>query len=450
MRLPRHTRMFDNSTREPRFQLSRKIFGLLAALVLTQFLSGCAYLRIDKYHPFLRSDRITSVEEESEVLSKAKLSITEDGRIPILFVSGTPYERGYQQGVLLREQVRDNLLTLYRNALKTFKSELFFEESYERLRPFIPQEYIDEMHGLAHGAKLPLYVVHYAHTLPSMSEWGGKKQVKEILRKMMAGDLGTSCSNFSSLSSASRDGKLYSVRILDWGLHKISKLHEYPLITVNVPDKGIASANIGWVGFLGAISGMNEEGITLGEMGYGSPPNETLNGRPMPFLLRDVMTYSHNLSEVRGIIETSPPTNSFAFMMSDGKSGEAELYIRDPDRFLVFHAGDDLQDSSSNYPAIPGITYAGHFDEKLTQNLSAYRGAITPEVLMDKIIPEVVMKSNFQNVVYDPADLQFWVSYAANRESVASSGPYTKFSLAEPLKTFREGLRENPDSELAH
>ena len=44
------------------------------------------------------------------------------------------------------------------------------------------------------------------------------------------------------------------------------------------PDSGYAYANIGWVGFLGAVSGINEQGITLGEMGYRNPPNETLYG----------------------------------------------------------------------------------------------------------------------------------------------------------------------------
>ena len=243
-------------------------FPLLSFFLLTTFPS-CSYLRIDPYHPLIRSDQFKTMEEEAEIVSRASLGWTNDGRIRVLHVQGTAYERGYQQGVLLRKEVQDNLNVLYDNAMKKFKSEILFEEAFERVRPFIPQESIDEMHGLAHGARLPLKVVHYIHVLPSITEWGGKKDLKKIVHKMMDGELATSCSNFGALPGASADGGMYTVRILDWGIHRISKLHEYPLLTVSKPNDGNAFVSIGWVGFLGAISGMNDQGITLGEMGYG-------------------------------------------------------------------------------------------------------------------------------------------------------------------------------------
>ncbi len=387
------------------------------------------------------------MQEVEEVVARAHVGTTDDGRIRVLYVSGTPYERGFQHGYLLKDEVKDNLNYLYEQALETFKSELLFEEVYERMRPFIPDEYIEEMHGLAHGSGLPLKVVHFMHVLPSMSEWGGKKRIKKIVKQMIAGksddelgldlDLGTSCSNIGALPAATKDGKMYTVRILDWGLHRISKLHEYPLLIVSKPEEGLASLNVSWVGFLGAISGMNEKGITLGEMGYGDPENETLRGKPMPFLLRDVLTQASNLEDVRRIISTSPGTNSFGFVMSDGKSNEAELYIRDRDRFLVHKPGQLVQDGDETLPAVQNITYAGHYEEKLAQCLGDNAGSITPEMLMEEIIPEVVMKSNFQNVVYDPSDLRLWVSYAQSAGQKASEGPYTLFDLKKALMEFK-------------
>ena len=92
-------------------------------------------------------------------MSRGKVGWTEDGRARVIYVSGTPYERGYQHGVLLREEVRDTLLTMYDKVLDKYHFEELLEEAYERQRPYIPQEYIDEMHGLAHGARLPLKVV---------------------------------------------------------------------------------------------------------------------------------------------------------------------------------------------------------------------------------------------------------------------------------------------------
>lgn len=402
--------------------------------------TGCGYFRIDPWHYRVRSAYFKSAQHEQAVVDKAQLFYSDDKRVRILVARGNAYERGYQQGALLREEVRDNLGYIYDLALEKFYFGELFAEVYERLRPYISQEYIDEMHGLAHGSRLPLHLVHHLHALPAMAEWGGKKQVKEVIKKMMKGlpedqwDLGTSCSNFSLPPTTTADGNFYVVRILDWGLHRISKLHEYPLITVNVPDNGIPSANIGWVGFLGAVSGINAEGITLGEMGYGDPDNETLSGNPMIFLLRDVLSYGSNLAEVREMIRRSPGTSSFAFVMTDGKTGKGELYIKDRDRFIVFEAGQEARDKDEYLPAIPDVSYGGHYEERMAELLSQHRGSYSLEMIKSELIPKLVMKSNFQNVIYEPRTLQVWVSNAKDKKSLASEAPYTHVDLSKILR----------------
>lgn len=403
--------------------------------------TGCGYLRIDPNHFLIRSDVIQSVEHEKEILAKAKIGWTDDRKVRVLYVSGTPYERGYQHGVLLREEVRDNLLSMYEKLLDKFRFEELLDESYERQRAFIPQEYIDEMHGLAHGSRIPLRVIHAIHALPEITEWGGKKKLKKVIKDMMEGVYGTSCSNFSATGSATPDKTMYTVRILDWGLHKISKLHEYPLITVTVPEKGVPSANIGWVGFLGAVSGMNAEGITLGEMGYGDPEGETMRGTPMPFVLRDVLTYSKNLADVRKQISSKPGTNSFVFLMSDGKTKTSELYVRDRFRFEVHKPGVELKDDKKTFPAIKEVLYGGHYEDRMAQILAERRGAITPEIIMNEVIPFIAMPSNFQNVVYEPRGLQVWFNNAASSKKRAAEQPYTYFNFKKALAEFGYPIR---------
>jgi isopenicillin-N N-acyltransferase-like protein len=409
----------------------------LLAICCSLLVSGCGYLRIDPDHFLIRSDVIQSVEQEKEIVAKGKVGWTEDGKVRVLYVSGTPYERGYQHGALLREEVRDNLLSMYDKLLDKFRYEELLDESYERQRPFIPQEYIDEMHGLAHGARIPLRVIHAIHALPEITEWGGKRKLKKVIKDMMEGVYGTSCSNFSATGSATPDKTMYTVRILDWGLHKISKLHEYPVITVTVPEKGVASANVGWVGFLGAVSGMNAEGITLGEMGYGDPEGETMRGTPMPFVLRDVLTYSKNLQDVRKQISSKPGTNSFVFLMSDGKNNTSELYVRDRFRFEVHKPSVELKDGKKTFPAIKEVLYGGHYEDRMTQVLSEKRGFITPEVIMNEVIPFIAMPSNFQNVVYEPRGLQLWFNNAADPKKRAAEEPYTYFNFKNALAEFK-------------
>lgn len=411
--------------------------GTLIAASLS--LPGCGYLRVDPDSVFIRSDIIDSPAKEQEILNKAKLTWTADKRIPVLILSGTPYERGYQHGALLRSQVRDNLTTLYENAKSSFHIEELFDESFERLRPFIPQDYIEEMHGLAHGSRLPLRMIHAIHALPEMTEWGGKKKIKKIVKQMMDGELlGTSCSNFCVDGSATKDGHMYTVRILDWGLHRLSKLHQYPLIMVNRPEEGIPSAVIGWIGFIGAVSGMNAEGITLGEMGYGDNESETLRGEPMPFVLRDILTKCRTLKETKKLIADYPGTNSFVYMMSDGKTGQSEMYIKDHKRFLAFSPEQEIKDDKEYIAPIKDTLYAGHYNDVMQKLLTEKHGEIDAQMIMKELIPAMAMPSNFQNVVYDPSALRFWVSNAAGPGERAAEQSYTFFDLGAVLNAAPE------------
>ena len=398
-------------------------------------LSSC-FWRIDPFHVLIRSDRIDSLEQEEAIVAKARLEWSADQRVRVLYVRGSAYERGYQHGKLLRKEVQENIGYIYRRALQKFRSKELFAEAYERMRPFMSEDHLDEMHGLAHGSRMPLEVIHHVHVLADIGEWGGKKRLGKLLKQMLNGELATSCSNIAANASATKDGKMYVVRILDWGLHRISKLHEHPLLVVGVPDNGIPYLNIGWVGYLGAISGMNAEGITLGEMGYRNPPNETLSGVPMPFLLRDVLSQAHNLADVRKIIGGAVGSNSYLFLMTDGKTEEAELYVKDRDRFLIFHPNQEIRDEKEHLPPIQDTVYGGRYNDRLTDRLNHYHGQLTPELFMEELIPHFAMESNFQNVIYEPKSLKIWVANARNTSTKATEGPYTVFDFKQALESY--------------
>jgi hypothetical protein len=309
------------------------------------------------------------------------------------------------------------------------------DEAFERQRPFIKEEEFAEMRGLAHGARLPLSLVHRIHAIPELSEWGGMKRIRELVKKMLKEDLGTTCSNFAALPNYTADNVMYVTRILDWGLHRISKLHNYPLIAINIPDNGIPFANIGWAGFVGAVSGMNAAGITLGEMGYGDPDNETLSGRPMIFMLREILQKANTLQTAEEIVFNSVPTNSYVFLFADGKTKNASIIFRDRDRFERYSAGEQIYDSKRKIalPAIPNLVYAGHYREKMSSQLATFHGRLKLEELKSELIPSFAMPSNFQNVIYLPENLTFWVNYAANSKTPAHKSNFTFFDLGKAL-----------------
>lgn len=58
-------------------------------------------------------------------------------------------------------------------------------------------------------------------------------------------------------------------------------------------------------------------------------------------------------------------------------------------------------------------------------------------MLMTTIIPGMAMPSNFQNVIYDPGNLKFWVANAGGPEHRAAEQPYSFFNFRKELTEFR-------------
>jgi hypothetical protein len=70
----------------------------------------------------------------------------------------------------------------------------------------------------------------------------------------------------------------------------------------------------------------------------------------------------------------------------------------------------------------------------MMESLSTNRGKITPEIIMEEIVPNIAMPSNFHNVIYEPRGLQFWVNNALNPKNRAAEQPYSHFNLKAGLK----------------
>jgi hypothetical protein len=361
---------------------------------------------------YQRSVVIENKETEDGILSKASLEETADpnvNNIKILYLTGTPYEMGFQHGRLLREDVQANVHRVIGLA-KTFATEDMMDETYDLMSPYIPIEEKEEMRGLAHGADIPLKVIHWFHAIPEISEYGPKRR---FLRRFKQ----ETCSNIVASGKSTADGEIYHLRVLDW--IRMMGVQKRPVIIVHKPDQGNTSAIFSFAGFIGCVSGMNGKQMSFGEMGYGDPPGESLEGIPFIFLFRKLMREADTLDDVKRIIKDSIRTCSYIYMITDAKQERNEtnalLFMTDRDRVKVFTENMALVDERDNkeYPPIDDIIYGGARMEESYRLLSKYYGKISPQVLM-KISQVISLKGNMQNVIFKPKTLEAWVSNASN------------------------------------
>jgi hypothetical protein len=351
-----------------------------------------------------------------------------DNCITVLYVSGTPYEMGYEHGRLLADQVRATIRDVQAGADKFLPKELrnskwisrrdeddiigeLLHRAWNMMEPYTPKEDLEEMAGLAAGSGVPLDLIHQMHAIPDVGE--------------------TSCSGMVAKGSATRDGHVYQLRILDYGAN--FNLQRRPLITVYRPttDNANQYVTIGWVGFVGAVSGVNEKGVALSEMGFGVPPGgKTLAGTPMPFLLKNVLRYADTADEGAAIIRAVRRTNSYVYFLGD-KRDEPIGMVTSAQRCLTDHANesDTLAVDGETLPQFHDVVYGGHYENKQAQLVQQMRGAFDVAAIQE-LARQIAMKSNLQTVIYDLTADRFWV---ANRKDTirAADRPYVEFSLAD-------------------
>jgi isopenicillin-N N-acyltransferase like protein len=204
------------------------------------------------------------------------------------------------------------------------------------------------------------------------------------------------------------------------------------LITVYRPTTGNGNeyVTIGWVGFVGAVSGMNAKGVALSEMGFGNPPGETLAGTPMPFMLKNVLRYADSAGDGAAIIRATRRTNSYVYFLGD-KHNDPVGMVTSAQRCLAYHANEreELVVDGVTMPQFRDIVYGGHYEDKQEKLVREMQGKIDVSAIQD-LAKQIAMKSNLQTVIYDLTADKIWV--ANRKDNVrAADRPYVEFSLAE-------------------
>jgi hypothetical protein len=329
----------------------------------------------------------------------------------VLFLKGSPEEMGRQHGELLKAQIRDvSARILYGVGVGSSfaKGNWFFgeiEEAQARLLPHMNEKYLREADAIAAAVGMHPQEGRMANFFPELFH----------------------CSGFSLMGSATGDGHMYHGRILDY--MKGIGLEQNAVVIVHQPDYGHAWVNIGYAGFVGTVTAMNEKGISIGEMGGGGYGN--WDGKPMAHLLREVMEKAATLDEAVAIMKNSPRTCEYYYVISDGRAKKAVGIKATPDVFEVVKPGEA-------HPLLPHavkdavLLSAGDRYEALVQRVKQGHGTFEAESAMKLMTRPVCMTSNIHSVLFRPDTLDLWVANADSRNP-ASHTRFTHYNLKDLL-----------------
>jgi outer membrane lipoprotein-sorting protein len=330
----------------------------------------------------------------------------------VLILKGSPEEMGRQHGTLLKKQINglvDHILYGVGVGSSFEKGRWFFGEvelAQNRLTPFMDERYLREMDAMAAAASLSREEVRLANFFPELFH----------------------CSGFALFGKATEGGQMYHGRILDY-LRGLG-LEQNAIVMIFQPDRGNAWVNVGYAGFIGSVTAMNEKHIAIGEMGGRGQGH--WDGKPMAELLREVMEKANTLEEAVEIMRKGPRTCEYYYVISDAKSNRAVGIAATPDKFETIWPGQ-------SHPLLPHpvpdavLMSAGDRYEELARRVQASYGKIDAQGARDLMKRPVCMTSNIHCALFEPGTLDFWVANADSKNAAAHTR-FTHYNLAALLQ----------------
>lgn len=342
--------------------------------------------------------------------------LEEVGGHKVLHLAGTPYEMGYQHGALLKDDVhrmvrylldvKSKDMTMEWNNVKFLTPQRVIAGIQATQKKFVPEWYTEELRGLADGSGVPLADVAACNFIPELFH----------------------CSGFALSGSATANGEVYHGRVLDYGVDW--KLQEVPVLMVARPDGKIPFLNVTYAGFIGSVTGMNAEKVSLGEMGGRGLGK--WKGVPMAVLMRWALQDARTMDEAVAVFRDNPRTCEYYYVIADGKTGKAVGMEAGADVFRTIAMGE-------SHELLPHavkdavVLSAGDRYELLAQRVKDAHGQFDAGKALRLMDRPVAMKSNLHNVLFESSTTRFWVAHAGKDGSPAANQPYLGFKFSDLL-----------------
>ncbi len=307
-----------------------------------------------------------------------------------LYVEGNPLERGIANGKLTEDLIYHQEKTFVSKIEELVPSKFqqkivrgFLRYFNRQLDQHIIEEYKAEIYGISKftSEEFDFVAPVYWRTL----YFHAAHDIGHALQDLaMVG-----CTSFAAWGDHSADGKLILGRNFDFYINQ--EFSENKIIEFINPTEGFKHAIVTWPGFIGAVSGMNEKGLTVTiNAGKSSIPLKAKT--PISLVTREILQYASNFEEAIEIAKKREVFVSESIMVGSAEDKSAILIEVSPRKFGVYHV-----ESSANL-----LVCSNHFqseaysDDKknlkaISESHSQYRFERMNELVQENppITPEI-------------------------------------------------------------
>jgi isopenicillin-N N-acyltransferase like protein len=380
--------------------------------------------------------------------------------LPVLYLTGTPFEIGYANAALTEQMIRrqeDTVLEMLRRVAPyrwtQFLLKFLVTCKNRHLPDHIPAAYLTEMYGMTRGCPDP-----HPEVGPAFHRVLNYHAAQDISYMMMNSPLlRGGCTGFAAWDAQTHDNHLLVGRNFDWEPAPV--FDEERIVIICEPDEGLSFVSLAWAGMAGCVSAMNCEGLAIFVNGAPSQlPAATAT--PTCIVARDIVQHARTIAEATDIIRRHQVFVSAMFLVASRRDGRAVVVEKTPVRMAVREPGRvpwiicanhymtaALTNEAVNQKYVRSDTSVSRYarmEELLkheTGDLDAPRAAA---ILRDRRLPGGVAAGNGHRAALNPLiathsvimDLTEGVFWAA--KSPHQLGNYVAFNLTAARQPFPE------------
>ncbi len=251
-----------------------------------------------------------------------------------LYIEGRAFERGVVNGKLTRELIHEQEKYFIQQIEKVVQSKLYlrllkvFISWFNRdLDKYIKPEFLNEIYGVSLSASHEFDYISNAYQ--RILNYHAAHDVGHALQDLQL----VECTSFSVWDAKSSDSTLIHGRNFDFYFG--DDFARNKIVSFTNPDQGYRFMTITWGGMIGAVSGMNEKGLSVTI----NAAKSTIPGKaktPITILTREILQYAKNIEEAFDIASTTEIFVSEAIMIGSAEDNRTALIEKTPDNYALY------------------------------------------------------------------------------------------------------------------
>jgi hypothetical protein len=287
-----------------------------------------------------------------------------------LYLEGKPFERGVIEGKLTcgliekQEQAFTNHIAELIPSPGYLKFLKYFIYWFNRdLEDYIPEEYKYEIYGISLSASDKFFFI--GNNYQRLLNYHSAHDIGHALQDLhMVG-----CSSFGVWKDKSSDGSLLIGRNFDFYVG--DEFARNKIVCFEKPESGYPFMMVTWGGMTGAVSGMNDQGLTVTINAAKSDIPYSAR-TPISIVAREILQYAKNIREAWAIAQKRETFVSESILIGSAADGKAVNIEKSPYKIALVEPRENYIVSTNHFRSAVFSTDPKNVKD-IRENASLYR-----------------------------------------------------------------------------